>query len=326
MSAMEAKKILLVQLGRIGDLILMTPMFKILKEANPENELHLLAGKHNYLLATEHPLIDHVHIYHKRPFDTIRLVQKLRSERFDLWIDVKDHYSTESHWFARLSNAKVKVGFNRNGESIFDYSVRADVEQANKHAVVRNLAAIDFLNLKIEGSIPRPILYVNDHSERKLDNFLLWHNIQNYHCINVSATSDSRYWQPNKWIELLNYLNSINVVSVLIASPSDSELVNKIVAVAKNCYHFPTESIIDVFSVVKHAELTITVDTAVVHIASAFDVPVLALYGNVPANYNKFRPLSTHYRMVMAPQLNSSIRDIGVDLVIQHLADLMAEI
>ncbi len=323
---MEAKKILLVQLGQIGDLILMTPMFKALKQLNSGNELHLLAGKYNYVLATEHPLIDQVHVFIKRPIQLIQLIQQLRKEKFDIWIDPKDHYSTQSYLLARLSHAKIKVGFNRKDNDLFDHGVASDVQQANKHAVQRNLAALNFLKSNSDFEIQRPILFLKDDCERKLNHFLLQHEIANYHCVNISAASASRYWHTQKWIDFLNYLGERQIRCLVISSPSDIEIANEIVSSTKNCYLYRTNSVIDVFSVVKHSEMTITVDTAVVHIASAFDVPVLALYGNNPHNYIKFHPLSTHHRMVFDLKDHAAIDDISVDLMVTKYLELTTEI
>jgi len=323
---MKTKKILFVQLGRIGDLILMTPMFKVLKEANPDNEIHLLAGQHNYLLAIEHPLIDNVHVYDKSFVSSVRLIKKLRKAKFDYWIDAKDHYSTESYYFAKLSNAEIKVGFNRNGNSVFDHSILSDAQQKNKHAVERNLAAINFLGVNLEHKIISPTLFVNSDSESKLNNFLKQHDIQDFYCINISATSASRYWQLEKWANFLNYLSERQIKSVIISAPYDLSLVEAIIASTDNAFHFTTKTIVDVFSVVKHSKMTITPDTSVVHIAAAFNVPVIALYKNHPVNYTKFRPLSTNYRMVIDPQSNASLGNISVDLVIERYNELIKEI
>jgi len=52
------KRICIVQLGRIGDLLLITPLFSALKAANPHSELHLLAGRNNYKIVEGNPFID----------------------------------------------------------------------------------------------------------------------------------------------------------------------------------------------------------------------------------------------------------------------------
>ena len=62
----------------------------------------------------------------------------------------------------------------------------------------------------------------------------------------------------------------------------------------------------------------VTPDTSVVHIAAAFDTPVLGLYQNYEPNYNKFRPLSTINRMVMHHEPGSKISEITVELLIEN--------
>ena len=49
---------MVVQLNRIGDFILLTPMLIVLKEKYPEADIHFLAGRKNFDVAYNHPLVD----------------------------------------------------------------------------------------------------------------------------------------------------------------------------------------------------------------------------------------------------------------------------
>jgi hypothetical protein len=51
-----------------------------------------------------------VHVYTKRFFGTLRLLNSLLTTRFDVWIDPKEHYSTESAMLARMGRAPIKIG------------------------------------------------------------------------------------------------------------------------------------------------------------------------------------------------------------------------
>ncbi|MGA2296363.1 MAG: lipopolysaccharide heptosyltransferase family protein, partial [FCB group bacterium] len=85
-------KILIVQLGRIGDMILATPMFRAVREKYPDAEIHVLAGKHNFFVINNNPRIDKIYIHKKNPFNIIKNILALKKEKYDYWLDAKDHY------------------------------------------------------------------------------------------------------------------------------------------------------------------------------------------------------------------------------------------
>jgi len=321
---MKKQKILIVQLGRIGDIILMTPVFDILKKANRDNIIHVLAGKHNSMVVNKHPHIDKVYAYQKNFIKLPILIWKLKHERYDIWIDPRDHHSSESIFFASQSNAGLKIGFNQDNKSVFDVGIKSDKEQMNAHAVTRNIECLSSLKIKLPASQPRPNLYVTYDSEKRLATFLKEQNITSYYCINISATSKTRYWQTDKWIKFLDYANEQKKNCILISAPNDSNILYFIKSkTGQNVNIYDTESIIDVFSIVKNSALTITPDTAVVHVASAFNVPVLAMYSNIVKNYTKFSPLSTHYRMVMNDRTGSHVPEISYDLFFSNYLELV---
>jgi ADP-heptose:LPS heptosyltransferase len=67
--------------------------------------------------------------------------------------------------------------------------------------------------------------------------------------------------------------------------------------------------------------LVVTLDTSVVHIASAFDVPQIALFPDVEWNLKKFRPLSS-LSVVVQPEKGEMVSTIPVERVIGEIEKL----
>jgi ADP-heptose:LPS heptosyltransferase len=322
---MAKQKILIVQVGRIGDLILMTAMFKALKEKNPNYEIHLLAGRHNYHFAAEHPLIDKVYVHSKKILSTIKLLYHLRKEKYDFWIDPKDHHSRESYFFAGFAKAKFKIGYNPpNRRPVFDLAVKSQAEHYHIHVAERNLRALNFFNL--ENADPRPVLFLNQKAEADLKSFLSKHSISNYYCAHISASRDIRYWPQKNWIAFLTEISGDGQQLIIICDPRDEGLAEEIVKKTPGAKYYATKSIVEVFSVIRHSGLVISPDTSIVHIAAAFDRPLLGLYSNHEWNYKKFHPLSAHYRMVISPGPEALVKDIPLDLVLKSYKELSGEI
>ncbi len=314
-------KICIVQFGRIGDLILMTPMFQAIKDANSDNKIHILAGRNNYHFAENDPLIDCVHVYEKKPWDTLQFILSLRREEFDIWIDPKDHFSIESYCFAKFAKADLRVGHNPKGRSLFQQNIPSDSEQSNMHAVERNLSALR--KAGIPATVHRPVLFTQKASDKQLDTFLKHHEIAEYICINLSANNKARYWPEENWNHLLSRLIEDNRKVLLTCKPEDKGLAQRLEHPDHQIFYYPTKSLYAVFSVIRGARLIITPDTAVVHMAAAFNVPIIGLYANRPNNINKFRPLSEISQIIVDPVSKDTIYHIEVDRVYNAVHEIL---
>jgi ADP-heptose:LPS heptosyltransferase len=313
-------KILVVQLNRIGDLILLTPMLKILKEKYPESELHFLTGRRNYDVAADHPLIDKTYMYKKDPISVFKLIVRLRLNRYDIWIDPRDHESSEGNFLARMVNAKVKIGFNAPGSKAFTHSMKSDSELSGFHYTTRAMTALDHLD--INSADNKPVLYVTSDSEDYVSKFLSGSLIKNYYCLNISANGPDRYWQTEKWIKFITSIDTKSNEIVLISLPDDISSAEHIKEKCRNVHVFMSRSIIDIFSLISRSEMVITVDTSIVHIASAFNKPILALYVNLQNFYSQYSPISENYRVVMSPKDGDPISEIAVADVINKYVSL----
>ncbi|MES2764640.1 MAG: glycosyltransferase family 9 protein [Bacteroidota bacterium] len=316
-------KILVVQIGRLGDVILLTPLLRALKQKFPQSEIHFLAGSRNAIMLKGSPHVSKVFTYEKNPFTLIPLLLKLRREKYDLWIDPKDHYSTESSLLASFSGAKKKIGCNKKGGNIFDTHVEYSDEMKTLHVTERNLLAVQFL--KTAHHNIRPELPLLPESEKFVEEFLkenagmdsrLRGNdnsgenlsvlrtsplekgdnraILKKVVVNISASTESRYWQQEKWTELFKNDVFKNAEIFLTFVPEDRAKAEELLKATPALKLFRSRSIWDVVSLVKAADVVITPDTAVVHIAAAFDKPIVALFPAQEWNFYKFRPLSTH--------------------------------
>lgn len=322
---MPPQKILIVQLGRLGDFILATPMLRALKEDNPRRQIHVLASRHNHALARAHPFVDKALLHSKRIVQTLGLLARLKMEQYDYWIDPKDHFSRASRFFAGWARAKCKVGFNEKGKkAVFDIAVPSADENYNQQAAARNLCALRVLGL--QHADPRPLLFVEPRSEIKLREFLQAQQIERYCCVHLSASREIRYWPQSNWIAFLRQIANEGKHFLLTCAPQDAALAREIAAHVMRARYYPAGSLFDLFSVVKHGDLVISPDTSVVHIAAAFDRPLLALYSNEEWNLKKFYPLSTRHRVVMGAAPGTLVRDIPLELMLKGYRDLWHEI
>jgi ADP-heptose:LPS heptosyltransferase len=338
------RKILLVQIGHYGDMVLLTPAIKWLHEAFPQAELHVLAAERNHALIRTNPHVQRVLVYKKRLWSVLRLVRTLRRERYDVWIDPKDHASRESTMFARLSGAAVRVGCHHLHNAAFTIAL-PDAEHNNAerlHVIERNLQAVqaafpavDIRALPSDTSaFSRPELFCHAESEAFVNAWLLgglgekhaqWGAMQLL-VANISAGDASRYWREEAWIQCLREIASSvpTVRMVLNAVAADVPLAGRI-ARASGAVVFPSRSIDDAVSLVKRAALLLSPDTAAIHIAAAFDVPTVGLYNALEWNAHKFAPRSSRSVVVQPSAGREYLRDIEPERVWQAALHLLSQ-
>ncbi|MBL0062488.1 MAG: glycosyltransferase family 9 protein [bacterium] len=110
------KKILLVQLRRIGDCILCTPAIRALHEKFPDAQIDFLAEYPAEETLRNHPLIRKLWVAPMHGLAaTIELIRGLRRERYDLAIDF--FANPRSAQFVFFTGAKTRVGLKRRGRS-----------------------------------------------------------------------------------------------------------------------------------------------------------------------------------------------------------------
>ncbi len=314
---------IIVQFGRIGDMILLTPLFNRIKHLFPNANIDLLAGRHNNKIVINNPNLNNIFIYEKTPLKFISLINQLRKNRYDFLIDPKDHYSRESHLFAKLIKAKNKIGFNSNGKKTINQTIPSQEENEGKHYIERILQPLYFLDYTKEVELPKPELFLFNESEIYFNEFLKKNIIDDYIVLNISASRKSKMWKSHKWIDFLENTNFGKFKIILVNSPTEKEAST---AIKEKCPYvnlFPSRSIQDVVSVINRATLVISPDTAIVHIAAAFDKPLFALYNGLENFYTKFYPLCSEKCIIKANSKEDSIENIPTEIAISQFKEFI---
>jgi ADP-heptose:LPS heptosyltransferase len=313
-------KAMVVQLGRIGDLILLTPMLDELKNKYSAH-VTLLVGPSNYSIIKGHPAIDNIIVLNKAPHKLLLTLLKLLIKRFDVWIDPRDHHSTEGRLLARIGRAKMKIGFNSEAKkAVFTHGIRN--ENRNSHQVQIGLNALRPLGYELSKEILRPTLPLNPNSEKNIDEFI-GSNANHFTLLNISASKDDKMWHEDLWVRFIKAQSNLLGEFVLCHAPNHKGVANSIISkLGREIKVFSSPEISDIVSLISRARLLIGPDTSLVHIAAAFNIPVLALYSGLDEFYVKFRPLSEIEVSVRADKGDTGIKSITLDSMIEAFVEI----
>ncbi len=303
-------KFLVVQLGRIGDLILITPVFSALKKKFPNCTIDLFAGRNNWKIVKNNPNIDNIIVFEKSPFGYLKTISNIYFNKYDYWIDPKDHKSTESQIFAQISRSKNKIGYNLIRKKVFN--IELPIPNRPLHHIEIGINAIVPLGIELPELAPKPQLFTTIENDEFVSKFLSSNQISDYFVLNISASTTDRMWNNDKWLELFNQTMKFKQKLIICNAPNQQEQALELSSLLNNAYHFPSRSINDMVSLVVKSIAVITPDTSIVHIAAAFNKPSFSLYNGIEDAYAKFYPLSDQSFIMRSPKDDFGIQQISV--------------
>ena len=85
---------------------------------------------------------------------------------------------------------------------------------------------------------------------------------------------------------------------------------------------YKTASILDVAAIIQNLQLIITPDTSIVHIASAFNIPIVSIHEKNNDSYRLFAPKSQHSKTVFS-EFSDRLDGYNIDNIIRDSMDLL---
>jgi ADP-heptose:LPS heptosyltransferase len=316
-------KILIVQIGRIGDMVLTTPMFRALADHVPGAEIHVLASPRGLPVLQGNPHVKKVIVYRKDPFSRLAIIFRLWRTRYDWLIDPKDHQSREGALLARISRAKNKVGYNGDGGQTFSIGIPSQNENAALHAIARNLASLRPLGVSCDAG-NRPDLFPDALLQKEIRRQFP-HDGAAIVLLNISAGKIIRRWSVEKWAQAAAFCLARGLRVLISCQPSDARDAAELHALQPGAAIYHSSTINDMIALMPLVNLVVTPDTAVVHIASAFNVPQIALFPSVEWNLNKFLPLSS-LSVVVQPEKGEPVCTIPAEKVLGEIKKMLETI
>lgn len=306
MDSQNPKTIVVVQIGKIGDMILTTPLFSGLKKLFPETELTVLASEKNSFIPEQNSSVDKIIVF-KKNFSALKSFITLRSSVINYWIDTKNMYSSTSNMLVKNVKPERSLGFNYE---IPGFTDSLNAHTFGSHAIDINLSPINFFANSKEtfSSYVRPELSIPDSEINSVEKNLLKYKGMKNVLINYSAGNESRVVSVENWIEVFDQLKIIRGFNFFITGTKDHEneifeIINK--TENSKLKYIETLGFNKFAAIINFCDLIITPDTSAVHICSAHNKPVIGLYSDVRWNFEKFRPLSDINEVIFSGNENN---------------------
>ncbi len=285
-------KILLVQLKRIGDLILTTPAIRCLREEIPGVHLTLIADAscRSLLPALD---VDDGLIY-DRAGGNSGLWTALPRVRADWCLDFSG--TDRAAFFCALSRSRRRVNFSRFQKRFLRKFVFTDFVESSvrdRHTADHYTDLLRPLGVGRE-NVPSGLRLPEDAA---FDSWLAGRGVAGpYAVIHAGTARPEKYWVPERWAAVAKTLQvDHGLLPVLTGSDAPEEQAH-LRSVREQfggaCVDLSgTSDLTGLARIIRGARIFCGVDTAAMHLADAVGTPAVALFG--PTNPYQWRPRHT---------------------------------
>jgi ADP-heptose:LPS heptosyltransferase len=121
------------------------------------------------------------------------------------------------------------------------------------------------------------------------------------------------------------YLKNNNIQIIVLTAPKNYNSIRKKIFDLNLEYvavSYLTNTILDAAAIIKHMDLVITPDTSIVHIASAFNVPIVSIHEDNLKSYKLFAPKSDNFKTVFS-KFSDKLEGYNVGKIIYKSIELL---
>ncbi|MFV0337148.1 MAG: glycosyltransferase family 9 protein [Chthoniobacterales bacterium] len=293
--------ILLIQMKRIGDLILLSPVLDRLNAWNPEAHITLITNQASAgilpLLAADETLV------FGKGMGGSDFWKHFLKARQGLHVCLDFSGNDRSALLTAISRAPLRASYSRFQEKPFRklaYNRFIDSSVAKRHTADHHLDLLAALDIPFQETPLK--LHVSQKYREDAQYILKKHGVtSDYAIIHPGTARAEKYWTSDAWARVAEELyKKYNLQIVMTGAPDPHEAKHR--AEIQHRSKAPLTSLAEKLSlpqlaaVLENAKILIGVDSAPCHMADGLGCPTIALFG--PTNPFHWRPRGKNSHVV----------------------------
>lgn len=318
------RRILLIQLRQLGDILLSTPAIRVLKKAFPRTEVSFLSHPMGRQILEDNPYLDEHILYRDGVGAFFETVKTLRSKRYDAVFDFMAN--PRSALFTLATQSPVRIAFQTSRKFVYtqllprppgtDYVVRDKLRLLRLIGIESQDSQMDLPwherhcgpFLRLMGELPNfrdaSLRVVLSPTHRRLD----------------------RRWPIESYARLGEFLaKHWNAAVIWAWGPGEQELVEHAMRICKApTIVAPKTSLREIAALLANCDLFVGNSNGLSHVAVAVKTPSMQLHG--PTMKTSWSPLTLEHHALEASMdgLGPLIEQLPVEVVIERLSNMEA--
>lgn len=286
----EAPKNIIVRMPNwVGDLVMATPVLEDLRHHWPEAKITAMCKPGLSSLLEHDPNVDEIFKFHQpsgwiHRIHSNEIIEPLRLGKFDLGVLTTNSFSS-AWWFWR-GHVGHRIGYAGNMRSwLLNKAVSFPKAKETQHLVITYKMLLEPLGISVSSTAPR--LYVAPEESAAAKTLLSSYGVKPGNIIvginPGAAYGSAKCWLPERYREITQRLmENPNIFVVYFGDNAGASLVQKI------CADMPERvvnlagrtNLRELMALIKCCSIFLTNDSGPMHMASALNIPLLALFGS----------------------------------------------
>lgn len=284
-----ARRILVIRPGGMGDMIILLPVIKALRERFPDAIIDIVCEKRNLDILKIGGLEESAIAYDSNP---LLFLRRLRRRKYDVVVDTEQfhHFSAV---FALISRAPVRIGFkiNPRRNPLYTHLVNYALDEPESEQFMKLLEPLDIkgAGYNLEGAFSSANIQIPPLSGP-------------FAVVHPGGSTIYKLWETGKFIELVKSLHELHGLSVVfVGGRNDRKVTNRILdgvkqAGCRTVSYTGKLSIAMTAGVMRQAELFIGSDSGLAHLATGLGLPTVVLFG--PSDHLKWGVADARHAVV----------------------------
>ena len=311
----EFSRILLIKPSALGDVVHTLPVLVKLRARYPRAQIDWLITPENAEIVRYHPALSNVVLFARRDFSKrgrrwraflsfFDLLKQIRSAKYELIIDM--HGQVRSAFFALISGARVRIGFDRPVKrgltvsaehdlknipshgwrgaregSWIAYTHRIPIPTLDVHAIDRYLWVAPLLGL--DDNPPDLTIHLSPQAANKVNRLLEEHGVPASKPLVVLVPGtiwETKHWTIEGFAGVARQFLQDGFAVALAGTTRDQQRCRQIAAAAPGtCDLSGKTTPADLAALIRRAEVAVTNDSGSMHVAASLGKPMVSVFG-----------------------------------------------
>jgi predicted lipopolysaccharide heptosyltransferase III len=293
------KRMLVINLASIGDVLLCTPAVRALRQASPTAVIDMLVVPWAAPIARGNPYIDQAWEYdksgvHNKLGQLHKLVRFIRGQHYDLAIAT--NFATRGAVVAWLSGIRWRVGYDAQHAARFLTHAVSSKRPLVRHEAEYSLDVLKPLGISTDDT--SLALNVCPRDTNAMKQKITRDSAKPLVALCPASEDPHKDWTVASFAELIRRIAPLADCYLIGSGRQDAKLAEINEAAGKLARILAgTLTLGELAALIAEAKLLVTVDTGPLHIANAVTTPVVALFGPTdPRNWGPRGPRDVVFR------------------------------
>lgn len=295
------KRILIIKFGALGDVILISPALKAIREKFPDAYISLFVKDEFKSIVQRCPYIDNIIVLKNKGLaHIIKQVFYFKKRDIDISIDFQNN--NLSHLISFIVGIKQRYGY-KNKKMGFLLNKSTLFTKPDCDPVTHQFRMLKELNIE-QPADKKISLWIADGDKESIDEFLKenWFNKDQLLIgINPFASHrwDTKCWAAENYAKVADLLSSkFHARIVFMGTSTDRIRIQQVISLTscKPINAAGKTTIMELAALIEKCSLLISVDSAPLHISAAVNTPFVALFG--PTDPARHLPFSEKFGLI----------------------------